>query len=130
MKMYKNITLNIISKLRDDFNIYSFCLGCLNENFIKDKGNMTKGKYFLSKDFENLNSVIISKLNNVFEDDELFKDINIESSLDEFKKYNINDIKEIYDGDYVYKCFKLFYITEEENKDNAEKEKEKNIILL
>ena len=124
---YENIeeSLDMISKLKNDFSIYSFGLGnYYDENLVKNIGIKAKGEYNFCKDMKDLKEILIFKISNICRN--LFiKDIKINSSFDGFNIYNVLDIKEKSVKNNLYRFYELFYITEE----NKEKEKDFNFTI-
>ena len=118
----KNETLELIDKYRDNFTVYSIGFGNdYDKDLVENIGIIGKGNHSFCKHLEDLNQIIISKINNICCSFNYMENIKITSSLDKLNIYNLHIIKEELKQNRFYNFYKLFYITEQKKE-----EKDKN----
>jgi uncharacterized protein YegL len=106
----KDKTLDIIEKNRDKFSIHAIGVGEeFDEDLIRQAGTLGKGNYSFCKDFNELNSTIVNKINNATKP--CIKKVNIESILDDNNIIKIG-IPDYYRGNEI---INLRYLKENSN---------------
>ena len=110
----KGNTLKLIEQNSNEYSVYSFGMGnSFDEDLIKNAGIVGKGSYSFCRDIKGLSQVIASTLNNICTS--YTTNLNINSELDKFNLYKLNNIQNIVLQNKTYRCY---YIIEKEKFEN------------